>query len=205
MSELDARRHSVPSGGDAPSRAGWVLGPLLTVRDPIPVANATDRAQVLTDLAAAGIVPSASEPIFFFRADAGTGRELEYTTNGTTFHTVIAGDTGWVAATYNASWNTYTTLKTRLVGGAQLSLTGLIRPNTGTVAAGGTTSVATLAAGHRPTSIRRFDGAGWVAGGSPGPYKGDCVVEVIGGTGVVNIYAPEIKSGIYIDVTIGMD
>lgn len=77
MSELDARRHTVPSGDDTPSRAGWVLGPLLTVRDPIPVANASDRAQALLDLAAEGITPSASQPIFFYRADAPVHARLE--------------------------------------------------------------------------------------------------------------------------------
>lgn len=120
MPTTDARGHSVPTSAEAPSRAGWVLAPLLTVKDPIPVANATARAAKIVELAGLtpAIVPSTSNPIFFFRADAGSGFELEYTTDGTTFRTVPAwADAAWaqVAATgtggapvaFNTGWSGY--------------------------------------------------------------------------------------------------
>lgn len=90
MPTTDVRGHSVPLAGEHPSRSAWLLAPLLSVKDPIPVASTAARATKVTDLASAGITPSTSNPIFFARADAGAGRELEYTTDGTTFRTVTA-------------------------------------------------------------------------------------------------------------------
>lgn len=102
MSSLDARRHTISDGADTPSRAG-IYAALLTVRDPIPVANTTDRAQVLSDLSAAGITPDADEPVFVFRADAGAGRELEYTTDGANWWTVPAYPAAPAPQTYTPS------------------------------------------------------------------------------------------------------
>lgn len=87
----DARGHTTPAGDDAPKRSD-VLDLSLSIRDPIPVANTTARAAKIVELAALtpAITPSSSNPILFFRADAGDGLELEYTTDGSTFHTVPA-------------------------------------------------------------------------------------------------------------------
>lgn len=101
MSSLDARRHTIPDGEDTPSRAG-VFAALLTVRDPIPVANTTERTQVLSDLATEGIVPDTDEPVFVFRADAGAGRELEYTTDGATWTTVQTAPAAWTDITLDS-------------------------------------------------------------------------------------------------------
>ena len=51
----------------------------------IPVANVAQRAAVV-----AAASPLAGNPLVFLRTDAGAGRELEYTTDGTTFRTVAA-------------------------------------------------------------------------------------------------------------------
>lgn len=110
MPTTDVRGHSVPLSTEHPSRSTWVLAPLLTVRDPIPVADTTARATKVTDLASAGITPSTSNPIFFFRADAGTGLELEYTTDGSTWQTIPS--TGAIEAS-------------RAVGSATISVTSL--------------------------------------------------------------------------------
>lgn len=83
----DARGHTVPAATDAPKRAD-ILALGLSINDPIVVANTTARAQALTDLAAESIVPSSASPLFFFRVDAGIGRQLEYTTDGTTFESI---------------------------------------------------------------------------------------------------------------------
>lgn len=87
----DARGHTVPAGDDEPKRSD-LTGLSLSVNDAIPVANATERATKLAELAglADPIVPAAGAPLFFFRADAGEGLELEYTIDGTTFNTVPA-------------------------------------------------------------------------------------------------------------------
>lgn len=86
----DLRGHTVPASTDHPSRAGWVLNPLMSVRDPIPVANMTARAALIVALAAASpaVVPSTANPIWVFRADAPVGNETEYTVDGTNFTSV---------------------------------------------------------------------------------------------------------------------
>lgn len=94
MPTTDARGHTVPDPAtESPSYAG-IFDAFLSVKDPIPVANASARAVKLTELADAGIVPAPDNPVFFFRGDAGAGRELEYTTDGSSFHAVSAGARG---------------------------------------------------------------------------------------------------------------
>lgn len=90
MTTTDVRGHTVPTSTEHPSRQGWVLSPLLSVKDPIVVTSTTDRTTKLSDLAAAGITPSLTNPIIFFRSNGYDGRQLEYTTDGTTFHTLPA-------------------------------------------------------------------------------------------------------------------
>lgn len=85
----DIRGHTVPTGTGHPARAD-VLNLGLSVRDPIPVANATARAALITNLASAGITPSTSNPVYTFRADAAAGLQLEVTTDGTTWRTITA-------------------------------------------------------------------------------------------------------------------
>lgn len=96
MPSANARKHQVPNPtGDAVSRASWVLAPLLSINDIVPVTSTTDRSAVVAGI---GYVPSINRPLFVFRADAPAGREVEYTTNGTTWRTVPADDdSGWVA------------------------------------------------------------------------------------------------------------
>lgn len=72
----DLRGHTVPAGNEAPSRGALTaLG--LSIRDAIPVANATARTQRIADLAAVGVVATTAEPFFFWRADAHPGAQLE--------------------------------------------------------------------------------------------------------------------------------
>jgi hypothetical protein len=51
----------------------------------IPVASVAARDSLETALP-----PSASEPLYVFRADAPAGREVEYTTDGTTWRALVA-------------------------------------------------------------------------------------------------------------------
>ena len=64
MPEANLRGHSVPAEGEHPSRAGWVLNPLLSINDLVPVANATEKAQKLADIGA-----SATRPLVVAQAD----------------------------------------------------------------------------------------------------------------------------------------
>lgn len=87
MPTTDARGHTVPTAAEQPSRKAWVLDPILSVNDPIEVANTTARAAKIVELAALTppIVASAAAPLFFWRADAPAGAQLEVTTDGSVF------------------------------------------------------------------------------------------------------------------------
>jgi hypothetical protein len=91
MPVANARKHQVPAAGDAPSRAG-VVGPFETINDIVPVANSTDRANVAT-----AVAPTASRPLYVHRADAPVGQELEVTTDGSNWRTILAyrGTSTW--------------------------------------------------------------------------------------------------------------
>lgn len=95
----DARGHTVPAAADHPTRQA-LLTAMLSVKDPIPVADSTARATLISTLAALSpaIVPSTSNPVFVFRADAATGANVEYTTDGSTWRAIYANDTGSVTA-----------------------------------------------------------------------------------------------------------
>lgn len=59
------------------------------------VANTTARSALVTSIGLANI--TADNPLFVWRADATAGFRLEYTTNGSDWHTVVTSeqDTGW--------------------------------------------------------------------------------------------------------------
>jgi hypothetical protein len=81
----DARKHTAPASGEAPRRQA-INDLSLTVNDIVPVANATERGQIAAQLTDAGFAPSAARPLYVSRADASAGAQLEYTTDGTTWH-----------------------------------------------------------------------------------------------------------------------
>ena len=78
------------------------LGTSLNGRIVVPVASVTARAALVAALTAEGYTISASNPIIVWRADAGAGRQLEVSINGTTWanitHTATVGATGAVAS-----------------------------------------------------------------------------------------------------------
>lgn len=73
---IDARKHSAFGPDETPSRAAF-NDLSLSIRDVVPVANTTERAQVLADLTDAGFPPSPSNPLYVHRADAVPARRLE--------------------------------------------------------------------------------------------------------------------------------
>ena len=58
------------------------------------VANITARNALVASIGTANITPD--NPLLVWRSDAATGRQLEYTTDGTTWSVYDNTDTGWV-------------------------------------------------------------------------------------------------------------
>lgn len=83
---INARKHVTFGASEAPSRAALNTA-FLTVNDIVPVANSTERAQLVADLTDAGYPPSTSRPLVVDQADHGV---LYRTTNGTTWRRVTA-------------------------------------------------------------------------------------------------------------------
>ena len=175
----DLRGHTVPAAGDNPSRAALTTL-AMSVRDPIPVANATARAALIVSLAAASpaVVPSTSNPVFVFRADATAGGQLEVTVDGTNWRTCWADDLAWTAPTLGNSWVTpgpigaaYQVAGFRKVGG-EVEMRGLI--GSGTTS----TTIFTLPAGARP-ALREIFLCAANAGAAQLEVRPDGVVTVI--------------------------
>ena len=74
-------------GSDAVTRANTIAHEY-TLHEWYPVANATARAQHVTDLGAAGVAISASNPARVYRADAPVGSEHEISEDGSTWYSV---------------------------------------------------------------------------------------------------------------------
>ncbi|MBQ9916090.1 MAG: hypothetical protein IJO71_02690 [Microbacterium sp.] len=66
---LDSKKHATLAPGEAPSRAGLAKS-LLSVNDIVPVANATEQAQVVDALSATDFPVTSSRPLTTARGDA---------------------------------------------------------------------------------------------------------------------------------------
>lgn len=91
---LNALGIEVPGGGDEFDPQGDMVAMAASFggRLVVPVASVAARNALATTLGAGGL------PLYVTRADAAPGRQLEYSTDGTTWTTVVAGDTGYVTA-----------------------------------------------------------------------------------------------------------
>jgi len=79
----NARKHEVPSEGDLSISRATIFETFgNSIRDVVPVANATERSLLVSELASAGQSPSAERPLFVFRADAPGLHRIEVTVNG---------------------------------------------------------------------------------------------------------------------------
>lgn len=72
----DVRRHTAPAAGETPRRQAF-NDLSLSINDAVPVANTTERAQLVSDLTAISQAPSTSRPLLVYRADAA---RYEFTT-----------------------------------------------------------------------------------------------------------------------------
>ena len=82
-----ARKHTIPAALETPRRQAIVDG-FASVNDIVPVANVTERAQLLAGL---GWTPSATRPLVISRADAPDGARFEYTMDGSVWR-ALGGD-----------------------------------------------------------------------------------------------------------------
>ena len=89
---IDVRKHKAPIGTETPRRQAF-NDLSLSICDVVPVASATERTQLVADLTAAGVGPTAARPLFVYRADATAASEVEYTRDGATWRTVTTKTT----------------------------------------------------------------------------------------------------------------
>jgi len=94
----------VPAATDAFDPQGDLvdLANSTTGRIIVPVANVAARTAL-----AGKVLPTTGKPLFVYRADAAPGRELEYSTDGTTWTPVTAGDSGPQTPTLTNGWGPY--------------------------------------------------------------------------------------------------
>lgn len=82
----NSRKHTIPAGTETSVRRETIFETFgNTISDIVPVANATDRGAVVTDLTADGVAPSSSRPLTVLRADADGLHRLEYSYDGSVF------------------------------------------------------------------------------------------------------------------------
>lgn len=91
MPTENARKHTIPTGTEQPSRAA-IFEPLTTIHDLVPASSATDR-----NFIAAGLSPTSTKPLHVYRTDTGI---VETTTNGTTWVPMTPGSTVIDGVTY---------------------------------------------------------------------------------------------------------
>lgn len=160
---LDARKRTIPAGGDpSVSRVTIFEAFGLSINDVVPVVNATERAQVVTDLNAKSQGPTSSRPLIVSRADARGLHRIEYSYDGTAWlpasgvltFSSLADATSW--ATSNASL--LTTGDICMAGGKRFEWRGQWMPvDSGDVAltlASGWSNVASMDA----ASVRMVNG-----------------------------------------------
>jgi hypothetical protein len=117
----DAAGHTTPGASDAPKRAA-VLDLSLSIRDPIPVADASARSAALSALAGStpAVTPSSSRPVFFHQADLPKPYRTIWTQDGTNFistsgHYVWDDATARAAATGAAAGDLGVQLDTKVI------------------------------------------------------------------------------------------
>lgn len=84
MPTTNARKHSIPAGTDQSITRATIFEDFAnSIRDVVPVANTTERTQLVSALTAKGQAPAVGKPLLVHRADAPGLHRLEYTVDGT--------------------------------------------------------------------------------------------------------------------------
>lgn len=101
----DAKRHKTLAAGENPTRAGLAAS-ILSVNDVVPVASATEQAQVVAALSGSEFPVGSGRPLTTARADARGLHSIEVSRDGSVFvpasgvlsFTSKANATSWAAA-----------------------------------------------------------------------------------------------------------
>jgi hypothetical protein len=79
MPTTNARKHVIPSAGEqSVNRLTFFETWGLSINDVVPVANVTERSQIVTAMTAKGRGPAATRPLVVHRADAPGLHRIEY-------------------------------------------------------------------------------------------------------------------------------
>ena len=81
---LDAKKHTTLAAGEAPTRAGLAAS-ILSVNDLVPVASATEQAQVVDALSGSDFPVGASRPLATVRGNARGLHSIEVSRDGSVF------------------------------------------------------------------------------------------------------------------------
>lgn len=139
-----------------------------SVRTFVPVANTTERAAVVAQMATAGRPVTTGNPLVVIRADAPAGAEIEYSLNGTAWATlggtpatdIVSFSAGWGVVTPNTSEH-----RPRVVrSGNVVHLYGMVARTTGS-----TGDILTIPLAYQPPSSgTRAVGAVFASNGTQG-------------------------------------
>lgn len=84
MPTTNKRGHKIPLGTETTITRSTIFEAWgNSIRDVVPVANATARAQLVADLTSVGEGPTPAKPLYVYRHDAPGLHRIEYTTDGT--------------------------------------------------------------------------------------------------------------------------
>lgn len=88
MPGTNSRKHVVPLSSEASFTRATIFEQFgQSISDVVPVANVTERAQVVADLVADGVGPTSTRPVVVIRGDARGLHRVEYSYDGTTWLT----------------------------------------------------------------------------------------------------------------------
>lgn len=80
----NARKQTIPAGSDTTVSRDTIFKDFgNSIRDVVPVANTTERTQLVVDLTAESQAPSSTKPLVVYRHDAPGAHRLEWTVDGT--------------------------------------------------------------------------------------------------------------------------
>lgn len=84
MPTTNKRGHVIPTGAETSVNRATIFETYgNSIRDVVPVASVTARTQLVSDLSGVGQAPSATKPLYVWRADAPGLHRIEATSDGT--------------------------------------------------------------------------------------------------------------------------
>lgn len=183
----DARGHTVPTGSDFAARKS-LTDLSLSISDIPARASAAAMGLLISDLAGAGVAPSASRPVYCYRSDVGT---LYATTDGSTWTQVTPGVCNAGSVSPVSSWSP-SSLTLRRVGDL-VFCDGRLLKASGTISSGRNDNIAVIPAGWLP-SADIYTSAGWSGpvsewvSGATNPLLANSTMYISTSSGNVGLY-----------------